>query len=392
MTKHRSRKNNTFNKTNKTLKQQKRNKHFRRSIKKHYTVPRIPQHRLNPMGPPKVALLFLTKGNHEQPSLWEAFLKQPHTKERFSVYCHCASPKDVPHDSFLRQEPSSARVSYSEGLLQPSHTIPKPYNRWGHLVLAYYQLLHRAYHDTNSNHQRFVFLSETCVPCVNAQTAYSFLTQSLATTYMDSPRPEDNVERYEQVVHNPWLSMWPWKVNAKTKAIASQDCSKALQKAGILKDDFFKHSGWFSPNREDTFRLLQRQTAFEALNIVSAGDEHILSILRNRSLTPPSQLKQHRVTFVQWDYDKIQKWEALKQKESEANYWDTIDNMKVAQPKQYQTLMAHRNALKDANMHPIEYTKTFSKKHLKQCLDAKSIFVRKVRQSCNIDVLMKHIS
>lgn len=357
----------------------------RKSQKNTYIIPFIPKRPHTPNGTPKVALLFLTKGEHEQSALWKTLLNYPTFHEMFSIYCHPAIPNYIQPDSFLRK---TTKQSPFEGLLPKGLCIPRPHNRWGHLVLAYYQLLHRAYSDTYNNNQRFVYLSETCVPCVNAQCAYKLLMTNLNATYMDAPRPNDNNDRYEQVVHKPWLSMWPSKVNPNSKKITSLDCSVELQRAGILKDQFFKHSGWFSPNRQDTFRLLQHQRSFEALNLISAGDEHILSILRNPEYTTQHKLKQHRITFVQWDWVKIQEWEALKNDEA---YWKKDDKLKRTNHKLYQQMKKEREVMKNANMHPVEYIKKFTTKQLKNCVDAKSVFVRKVRQSCNVDVLLQHI-
>jgi len=400
MAKHRST-NKKHQRFKKTFKQKRNNNRTSKKNNYSYSIPRVPNERVTPPtgsgSPPKVALLFLTTGNHEQSHLWETFLGHPDTHKKFSIYCHCACPRDVPARSFLRgfrnsDNTTTSTPPSSEGLLPRGMVVPKPYNEWGHLVLAYYQLLHRAYTDTRNNNQRFVYLSETCAPCVPALAAYAFLTRQLDVTYMDAPRPKDNSERYEQVVHSPWRSMWPWKVNAGTKAIAKQDCSKVFSRAGITKGAFFKHSGWFSPNREDAFRLLQHQRGFEALNLISAGDEHLLSILHEASLVPPSQLLQHRVTHVRWDYDKMRRWEELKKKSQQEGYWATIDALEKSNPKAHATFTALWEESKYANMHPIEYTITFTKKHLEQCVASQSVFVRKVRKSCNVDVLLKHIS
>lgn len=350
-----------------------------------YTIPEIPSSSLAPAGgTPKVALLFLTRDRHEQSALWDAFLNHTTHAVHYSVYCHPAFPEKIPQTSFLR----SPHGSPSEGVIPASLRVPPPHTRWGHLVLAYYQLLHRAFNDTHNNNQRFVYLSETCVPCVNAKAAYTTLMRNLDATYMDAPKPKDNVDRYDQVMHYPWRSFWPWKVTPRYQQRRSMDCAVELCRTGIQKEHFFKHSGWFSPNREDAYRLLCNPDAFEALNVVNAGDEHILSILRSHVWAPPSKLKQHRITHVQWDYDKIQQWETLKKNEA---YWKKDQHLKDTNPTLYAKFRKEREPLKNANMHPIEYTKLFSLDDLKQCMNAKSVFVRKVRQSCDVGVLFDRV-
>lgn len=321
--------------------------------------------------PPKVALLFLTRVDHEQPKLWHTFLQGHH--RQFSVYCHPANPAHIAHNSFLRRTPHS---SAQEGILPSYKCIPKPNNRWAHLTLAYYQLLHHAFHDTENNNQRFMFVSETCVPCVPANTAYQQLTQDLDVTYMDAPQPNDNADRYDQTVTYPRTFAFP--EHMRQYKMKSAQCSSLLQKSGIERKHFVKHSGWFSPNRRDAQRLLRHKDAFEALNMISAGDEHILSILHRPSYKTTSTIRNHRITYVEWDDVKMKQCKAMLEKEDDA-FWTDYDR----HPQKYAQYMQRRKVLKEANMHPIQHTRHVPNRVLVQCKQANSLFLRKVRQSCN---------
>ena len=77
----------------------------------------------------------------------------------------------------------------------------------------------------------------------------------------------------------------------------------------ILKSHFFKHSGWFSPNRDAAGKLLQHKDAFQALNMTSAGDEHILSILKRDAYKSNTPLTNQQVTYVTWNESQKQEWE-----------------------------------------------------------------------------------
>ena len=325
--------------------------------------------------PQKVALLFLTRADHEQPKLWHTFLRGH--RHQFSVYCHPANPAHIAHHSFLRRTPNS---SAQEGLLPADQCIPKRNNRWAHLTLAYYQLLHHAFHDTANNNQRFVYVSETCVPCVPANTAYQQLTQDLSVTYMDAPQPNDNADRYDHTVMKPRRNAFP--ENESLVGPGPQSCASLLEKSGILREHFFKHSGWFSPNRRDATRLLQHKDAFQALNMISAGDEHVLAILKRTEYAKDSTLKNKRITYVQWDHDKM-----AQRREKEANensgYWRYMDELKQNNPKKHYALQKRRRQLKQANMHPIQYNHNIPNRVLAQCKQANSLFLRKVRRSCN---------
>ena len=59
---------------------------------------------------------------------------------------------------------------------------------------------------------------------------------------------------------------------------------------------------------------------------------------------------QKRITYVEWDNDKMQQCKALLNKENKA-FWDYLDK----HPNEHRKYMKKRNVLKDANMHPIQY-------------------------------------
>lgn len=328
---------------------------------------------------PKVALLFLTRADHEQPRLWETFLHNH--RHQFSVYCHPAFPKHIAPHSFLRR---TQQTSSHEGLLPTSECIPKPNTRWAHLTLAYYQLLHHAFHDTNNNNQRFVYVSETCVPIVSANEAYKRLTRHLDATFMDAPHPTSDNDRYYQTILQPSKCAFPHRSAHFRQKTAS--CATLLARSGVLPTHFFKHSGWFSPNRRDAKRLLHHKDAFEALNMISAGDEHLLSILQRKTYKTTSALMQKRITYVEWDNDKMQQCKALLNKENKA-FWDYLDK----HPNEHRKYMKKRNVLKDANMHPIQYTTIVPTSLLKKASREGSVLLRKVRRSCsahNIQLLL----
>jgi hypothetical protein len=253
------------------------------------------------------------------------------------------------------------------------------------LTLAYYQLLHHAFHDTTNNNQRFVYVSETCVPCVPANTAYQQLTQDLSVTYMDAPHPNDNADRYDQTVARPQTFAFP--AHMRQYKMKSVQCSSLLQKSGIERNHFVKHSGWFSPNRRDAQRLLRHKDAFEALNMISAGDEHILSILKREEYVNTSVLEKARITLVKWDDAKIAKWQKMQKDEQRTDFWPRMDKLKHTHSRKHRALMNTRYELKDANSHPIQYTTHIPIEVLAECKTEKSVFLRKVRRQCNVDTV-----
>jgi hypothetical protein len=146
---------------------------------------------------------------------------------------------------------------------------------------------------------------------------------------------------------------------------------------GIGRKHFVKHSGWFSPNRRDAQRLLRHKDACEAFNMISAGDEHILSILHRPSYKTTSTIRNHRITYVEWDDVKMKQCKALLDKEDDA-FWTDYDR--------HPQYMKTRKILKEANMHPIQSQRP------EPCacpVQANSLLLRKVPQSCNTQTVAR---
>ncbi|KAG9450583.1 hypothetical protein H6P81_010548 [Aristolochia fimbriata] len=124
---------------------------------------------------PKVAFMFLTKGKMPLAPLWDKFF-QGHDPDLFSIYLH-TSPDykdDTPATSvFFRRRIPSKRVE------------------WGRasMIDAERRLLANALLDFSN--ERFVLLSETCIPLFNFTTVYAHLVSANHTFVgsFDDPRP-----------------------------------------------------------------------------------------------------------------------------------------------------------------------------------------------------------
>ncbi|KAE9588229.1 hypothetical protein Lal_00002754 [Lupinus albus] len=113
---------------------------------------------------PKVAFMFLTKGPVLLAPLWERFFKG--NKGLFSIYVHS-------QPSFNGTVPQS---SIFHGRRIPSKEV-----RWGEnsMIEAERRLLANALLDFSN--QRFVLLSESCIPLFNFSTIYTYLMNSTKT-------------------------------------------------------------------------------------------------------------------------------------------------------------------------------------------------------------------
>lgn len=210
-------------------------------------------------------------------------------------------------------------------MLTEAQRVP---TQWGHLVGAYHTLLQAAYHDP-TRPVRYMFLSESCVPWADPQRFYDVLTADPSVTYMDAPpaRRTDNADRY-----TPHAT--------------------ALARAGVTREAFFKHSGWFALCRADAECLLRHPAALRALNTVTAGDEHILSVLRRPACGGGRSLVHRPVTYVDWS----ERDEALRRYTPDRpGFWDAVDQ--ETDPARKATMLADIERWKSATMHP----KTFAR-------------------------------
>ncbi|KAL3510743.1 hypothetical protein ACH5RR_030144 [Cinchona calisaya] len=135
-------------------------------------VPRITEYPFNRT--PKIAFMFLTRGSLPLAPLWEMFFKGH--QGFFSIYLH-TSPE-------FSHEPPQSSIFYKR-------RIPSKHVQWGRVTMidAERCLLANALLDYSN--ERFILLSETCIPIFNFTTIYNYLinsNQSFLSTF-DDPRP-----------------------------------------------------------------------------------------------------------------------------------------------------------------------------------------------------------
>ncbi|XWS68835.1 hypothetical protein CRYUN_Cryun04dG0127200 [Craigia yunnanensis] len=160
-------------------------------------APRIPQYPFERV--PKVAFLFLTKGPVILAPLWEKFFKGH--EGMYSIYVHS-------NPSFNLSEPKGS-VFYDR-------RIPSKEVKWGNvnMIEAERRLLANALLDFSN--QRFVLLSESCIPLFNFSTVYSYLinsSKSFVESYdLDGPVGRGRYSRRmsPQVTLDQWRKGAQW--------------------------------------------------------------------------------------------------------------------------------------------------------------------------------------
>ncbi|CAI9785396.1 unnamed protein product [Fraxinus pennsylvanica] len=155
-------------------------------------VPRMRENHFNLTT--KVAFMFLTRGRLPLAPLWEMFFKGH--EGLFSIYLH-TSPE-------FTYEPPKSSVFYKR-------RIPSKPVHWGRstMIDGERRLLANALLDFSN--ERFILLSEACIPLFNFTTIYDYLinsNQSFLSSF-DDPRPIGR-GRYNKRM-SPSITLFDWR-------------------------------------------------------------------------------------------------------------------------------------------------------------------------------------
>ncbi|KAL5830611.1 hypothetical protein ACOSQ3_020079 [Xanthoceras sorbifolium] len=220
-------------------------------------VPHIQEYPYNRT--PKVAFMFLSRGRLPLAPLWEKFFKG--NKDLYSIYLH-TSPE------FSEEAPESS-VFYKR-------RIPSKPAEWGRgratIIDAQGRLLANALLDFSN--ERFVLLSETCIPLFNFTTIYNYVINSNHSFQgsIDDPRPMGR-GRYNK-------RMWPT----------------------VSLSDWRKGSQWFEVHRRIAVEIVSDRTYYSILKDHCRPpcymDEHYFATLVTKIL--PELNSNWSITWVDW--------------------------------------------------------------------------------------------
>ncbi|CAK9171393.1 unnamed protein product [Ilex paraguariensis] len=187
---------------------------------------------------PKVAFLFLTRGHLPLAPLWEKFFKGH--EGFYSIYVHSQQSFNgtVPEDSVFH-----------------GRSIPSKHVEWGmfNMIEAERRLLANALLDFSN--QRFVLLSESCIPLFNFTAIYTYLINSTKTF----------VEAYDL-----WGPVGRGRYSHRMKPT-------------IMPDDWRKGSQWFEMDRDLAIEVISEHKYFRLFRRFCKpscySDEHYLPTL-----------------------------------------------------------------------------------------------------------------
>ncbi|CAL5419205.1 unnamed protein product [Camellia sinensis] len=206
---------------------------------------------------PKVAFMFLTRGRLPLAPLWEMFFKDH--EGFFSIYLH-TSPE------FTEEAPESS-VFYKR-------RIPSKPVQWGRATMidAERRLLANALLDFSN--ERFILLSETCIPLFNFTATYTYLLNSNHSylSSFDDPRHMGR-GRYNK-------RMWP----------------------AISLSDWRKGSQWFEVHRKLAIQVISDVTYYPIFKDHCKPpcymDEHYLPTLVTKVC--PELISNRTITWADW--------------------------------------------------------------------------------------------
>ncbi|XP_074265473.1 glycosyltransferase BC10-like [Silene latifolia] len=220
---------------------------------------------------PKVAFMFLTKGPLPLAPLWELFFKGHQGFYSIYIHAHPSFNDSWPHDS----------VFYGRRI--PSQAV-----QWGSISMidAEKRLLANALLDFQN--QRFILLSESCIPLFNFTTIYNYLMNS-KLSYIGS---FDDPTKLGRGRYNP--KMGP----------------------NITIEDWRKGSQWFEVQRSLAIQMISDRKYYslfeEHCHRPCYHDEHYFPTLAN--ILFPGLISNTSITRVSWSQsgphpDRYIKWD-----------------------------------------------------------------------------------
>ncbi|XP_015885365.2 glycosyltransferase BC10 isoform X1 [Ziziphus jujuba] len=230
-------------------------------------------------GPPKIAFLFLARRNLPLDFLWGNFFEDADV-EKFSIYIH-STP------GFVFDETNTKSHFFRGRQLRNSIRVA-----WGEssMIQAERLLLEAALEDPAS--QRFVLLSDSCVPLYNFSYIYNYVMaspRSFVDSFLDAKEGRYNPKMSPRIPKNKWRkgSQWITLVREHAEVIVDDEVIfPVFQK-------FCKRRPLLDASKGKMNAKLQKQH-----NCIP--DEHYVPTLLAMSELE-SELERRTLTYTSWN-------------------------------------------------------------------------------------------
>ena len=304
----------------------------------------------------KVAFLFLTINDVNFPNIWTNYFRQK--QDKISIYCHPKNPENV-NTSWLRE-----------------NIIPNIVDtKWGFITNAYFTLFHEALKDPMN--QKFVVISESCLPLKTFDNFYNFLNNdNIKTSYIKFMRIS-KYDQKERLENQPNYNIINEKLNGFIKhyarfCLSRYHVNKIFNLNDIPQDNIYQHNEYI-----------------DFFNNMHVGDEFFLSILKPK----PNQdfIRNYEITYDNWEITR-KEYNRLKTK-----YYELVDTMeeklsKIENEKEKSKLKKEiKNEIKEVKAklkvvanNPYSYVDV-KESDIRNALTKESFFWRKFPKDSNIE-------
>jgi hypothetical protein len=303
----------------------------------------------------KIAFLFLTIEDIYYPNIWNNYFKN--NWDNIEIFCHPKYPEKIKTE-WLKNS-----------ILPKKHLVE---TKWGYLSNAYIELL--LYACKHSKCDKFIFISESCLPIKSFNELYKMLMKdNINTSYISHQVDIKNMKTtYESILNDYAKNIINNKINKK-------DINKYILK--LMKENIYpstnnilnKHTGWFCLSRFHLKKLLKMPLTYMC-DKIELGDEHFLSGLSNLH---DNLIKEFKIIDTTWNI-KLYK-EYSKQIKNIYNIKEKLekeDKNKNEIDKYNKLIIELRQKKLDSLAHPIKYS-DINKELLLYIKNSKSFFFRK---------------
>ena len=212
----------------------------------------------------KVAFLFLTRGDVNQPRLWSGFF-QAACPDDYSVYCHPKFPSSVVSPFLCR------------GI------VPNPIaTNYGHisLVRATMSMLEQAVR--NDSNALFVLVSESCIPLFTLPIVRRSLLEINKSMIWYGVPPDHDEE-------------------------AGRRYASLKPPSFVSRDRFYKQSQWMCLDRAAAEFVLKSDFTSDFEDMFAPDEHYFINVLQREGYPVQERVLSRPMTFVNWrDYESAQ--------------------------------------------------------------------------------------
>ncbi len=207
---------------------------------------------------PKVAFIFLTRGDVHQHDIWSDYLAEANGNA--AVLGHTADVESLGEFSFLRDRQIRNRVETSWGSLS--------------LVRATLELLREALEDSDTTH--FMLVSESCVPV----------------------RPFEALSNSLRLDTRSRMHVQPWAEVRRRNVLKAQRLENL---PGIRKEIAHFHDQWMCLDREDALLVTEKDWTASFESVFAPDEAYFATVLAASGKPPLQALANRAITWTEWE-------------------------------------------------------------------------------------------